>query len=298
MSHSSKRKRGKKSVECDPAAWECTVCTYQNPLEAFKCDMCDTRKGTSTRKPKLSSSVVEQHTIVQNFVVQQEQQQQQQEQHQPKVPKKHSTSSKNANSPPPPDSATPTPSRSTRSVGSPSNHSFSSTGSADQSPSTSKNPTPQPSTPPPPAPAPPSPVPVSMSLPATPVSSSSSKRGPKGPRTGDPRPVRLRNIDKRSARSLEITVNGTTVVITDYKLKPSVQRLHGLKKTKSEPSGVPDLCHSESVPSVVALTNGFPLSAPISLTGNHTVPCRSEYDKQEKSEKPETNDLTNSNAAS
>uniref|UniRef100_A0A914S5T7 Uncharacterized protein n=1 Tax=Parascaris equorum TaxID=6256 RepID=A0A914S5T7_PAREQ len=30
--------------------------------------MCDTRKGTSTRKPRLNQNVVQHHTVVQNFV--------------------------------------------------------------------------------------------------------------------------------------------------------------------------------------------------------------------------------------
>ncbi|KAH9382880.1 hypothetical protein HPB48_023497 [Haemaphysalis longicornis] len=30
--------------------WDCSVCTYRNTAEAFKCLMCDVRKGTSTRK--------------------------------------------------------------------------------------------------------------------------------------------------------------------------------------------------------------------------------------------------------
>ncbi|MPC55958.1 YY1-associated factor 2 [Portunus trituberculatus] len=29
--------------------WDCSVCTYRNSPEAFKCLMCDVRKGTSTR---------------------------------------------------------------------------------------------------------------------------------------------------------------------------------------------------------------------------------------------------------
>ncbi|XP_060047545.1 YY1-associated factor 2 isoform X4 [Erinaceus europaeus] len=29
--------------------WDCSVCTFRNSAEAFKCMMCDVRKGTSTR---------------------------------------------------------------------------------------------------------------------------------------------------------------------------------------------------------------------------------------------------------
>jgi len=40
--------------------WDCSVCTYTNSPEAFKCSMCDVRKGTSTRKPRLSQHIVAQ----------------------------------------------------------------------------------------------------------------------------------------------------------------------------------------------------------------------------------------------
>ncbi|XP_056604686.1 YY1-associated factor 2 isoform X1 [Triplophysa dalaica] len=33
----------------DDGFWDCSVCTFKNSAEAFKCMMCDVRKGTSTR---------------------------------------------------------------------------------------------------------------------------------------------------------------------------------------------------------------------------------------------------------
>lgn len=33
----------------DEGYWDCSVCTFRNSAEAFKCSMCDVRKGTSTR---------------------------------------------------------------------------------------------------------------------------------------------------------------------------------------------------------------------------------------------------------
>lgn len=33
----------------DEGFWDCSVCTYKNSPEAYKCEMCDVRKGTSTR---------------------------------------------------------------------------------------------------------------------------------------------------------------------------------------------------------------------------------------------------------
>ncbi|XP_040066281.1 YY1-associated factor 2 [Ixodes scapularis] len=40
--------------------WDCSVCTYRNTAEAFKCLMCDVRKGTSTRKPRINPQLVAQ----------------------------------------------------------------------------------------------------------------------------------------------------------------------------------------------------------------------------------------------
>uniref|UniRef100_A0A8C5HXA0 RanBP2-type domain-containing protein n=1 Tax=Gouania willdenowi TaxID=441366 RepID=A0A8C5HXA0_GOUWI len=33
----------------DDGYWDCSVCTFRNTAEAFKCSICDVRKGTSTR---------------------------------------------------------------------------------------------------------------------------------------------------------------------------------------------------------------------------------------------------------
>ncbi|XP_054631205.1 YY1-associated factor 2-like [Dunckerocampus dactyliophorus] len=42
----------------DDGYWDCSVCTFRNTAEAFKCMMCDVRKGTSTRKPRPVSQLV------------------------------------------------------------------------------------------------------------------------------------------------------------------------------------------------------------------------------------------------
>ncbi|KAK7590198.1 hypothetical protein V9T40_001811 [Parthenolecanium corni] len=52
----------KQSKVFEELNWECSVCTYQNAPEAFKCLMCDVRKGTSTRKPKVNLQLATQHT--------------------------------------------------------------------------------------------------------------------------------------------------------------------------------------------------------------------------------------------
>ncbi|KAM3858794.1 YY1-associated factor 2-like isoform 1-T1 [Diretmus argenteus] len=74
----------------DEGNWDCSVCTYKNPAEAFKCMMCDVRKGTSTssrlsslslsspllstlpfppsiRKPRPVSQLVSQQQVTQQF---------------------------------------------------------------------------------------------------------------------------------------------------------------------------------------------------------------------------------------
>lgn len=35
--------------------WECSLCTYRNSADIFKCDVCEARRGTSTRKPRTTS---------------------------------------------------------------------------------------------------------------------------------------------------------------------------------------------------------------------------------------------------
>ncbi|KAF3705052.1 YY1-associated factor 2 [Channa argus] len=52
----------------DEGFWDCSVCTYKNTAEAFKCMMCDVRKGTSTRKPRPVSQLVSQQQVTQQFV--------------------------------------------------------------------------------------------------------------------------------------------------------------------------------------------------------------------------------------
>ncbi|NXC09247.1 YAF2 factor, partial [Orthonyx spaldingii] len=51
----------------DEGYWDCSVCTFRNSAEAFKCLMCDVRKGTSTRKPRPVSQLVAQQ-VPQQFV--------------------------------------------------------------------------------------------------------------------------------------------------------------------------------------------------------------------------------------
>ncbi|XP_051997097.1 RING1 and YY1-binding protein B [Xyrauchen texanus] len=49
----------------DDGFWDCSVCTFRNSAEAFKCSICDVRKGTSTRKPRINSQMVAQQVAQQ-----------------------------------------------------------------------------------------------------------------------------------------------------------------------------------------------------------------------------------------
>ncbi|XP_017574073.1 RING1 and YY1-binding protein B [Pygocentrus nattereri] len=49
----------------DDRYWDCSVCTFRNSAEAFKCSICDVRKGTSTRKPRINSQLVAQQVAQQ-----------------------------------------------------------------------------------------------------------------------------------------------------------------------------------------------------------------------------------------
>lgn len=56
----SPNKRTKREAKVlEDNSWDCSVCTYKNKAEAFKCLMCDVRKGTSTRKPRINSQLVQ-----------------------------------------------------------------------------------------------------------------------------------------------------------------------------------------------------------------------------------------------
>ncbi|KAM7535104.1 hypothetical protein Aperf_G00000102809 [Anoplocephala perfoliata] len=54
-------------------SWDCTVCTYKNSAEAFRCEMCQTRKGTSTRKPKLNPQIVEEQNLIARAIIKERQ---------------------------------------------------------------------------------------------------------------------------------------------------------------------------------------------------------------------------------
>ncbi|CAL1608892.1 unnamed protein product [Knipowitschia caucasica] len=56
----------RQAKQADDGYWDCSVCTFRNTAEAFKCSICDVRKGTSTRKPRINSQLVAQQ-VAQQF---------------------------------------------------------------------------------------------------------------------------------------------------------------------------------------------------------------------------------------
>ncbi|XP_041785501.1 YY1-associated factor 2 isoform X1 [Anopheles merus] len=148
-SKSPVRRAKRQSKVVEENFWDCSVCTYRNTAEAFKCLMCDVRKvysvpGTSTRKPRLNSALAAQQAATQAF---------------------------------------PGASGGTQVV------------SNVKSPGNTK------------------------------ALRSKSKRSK--------HPARLKNIDRSSGQTREVTVNSVTVVITEYKPKPSVSR-HDSSESFSE----------------------------------------------------------------
>ncbi|CAG2167541.1 unnamed protein product [Oppiella nova] len=60
------------SLDDSSNTWDCSVCTYRNSYEAFKCLMCDVRKGTSTRKPRINPEMVAQQVARQQEQIKQQ----------------------------------------------------------------------------------------------------------------------------------------------------------------------------------------------------------------------------------
>lgn len=65
MDHKKSPNRTKRQAKILEDYWDCSVCTYRNTAEAFKCLMCDIRKGTSTRKPRINPQLVAQQAAPQ-----------------------------------------------------------------------------------------------------------------------------------------------------------------------------------------------------------------------------------------
>ncbi|XP_035779573.1 YY1-associated factor 2-like isoform X1 [Anopheles albimanus] len=140
-------RRAKRQSKVEENFWDCSVCTFRNTAEAFKCSMCDVRKvysvpGTSTRKPRLNSALAAQQAATQAF------------------------------------------------------------------PSASGQPT-------------------GSKLPGNAKSSRTKSKRSK-------HPARLKNIDRSSGQTREVTVNSVTVIITEYKPKPPTVNRNDSSESFSE----------------------------------------------------------------
>ncbi|XP_059610543.1 YY1-associated factor 2 [Phlebotomus argentipes] len=141
------RRTKRQSKVLEDNFWDCSVCTYRNTAEAFKCLMCDVRKGTSTRKPRLNSALVAQQAAT--------------------LPGA-SSGLPNGTGPKPPPGST------------------------------------------------------------------SAKMSSRNKHKHTKKFARLKNVDRSSAQTREVTVNSVTVVITEYKPKPIVNRRESSDQSLSE----------------------------------------------------------------
>jgi YY1-associated factor 2 len=155
------RRAKRQSKVLDDNHWDCSVCTYRNTAEAFKCLMCDVRKGTSTRKPRLNSALAAQQAAT--------------------LP-----------------GASTNVTNGTTAVG---------TGASGVGGVSGIQ------------------------------SSQSTKSSGKLARNKNKKyPARLKNVDRSSAQTREVTVNSVTVLITEYKPKPIVNRRESSDQTSMSES--------------------------------------------------------------
>lgn len=192
--------RTKRQKPVEDGSWDCSVCTYKNSQEAYKCEMCDVRKGTSTRKPRINPQIVAQQ-VAQQF----------------------------AGPLSPPTSSTPPPFEDS-SLDDPLNDPLL------EPPLNTLPPEPIPQ---PPVVDQQQPLGPPLPPPKVKKEKSSAGQSNKKEKTANPkksdRPPRLKNVDRSSARSMSVTVGSVTVVITDYQPKKR-RMLDQQKSTMSDTS--------------------------------------------------------------
>ena len=70
------KRRQKKPPQMSPENgelnWNCSVCTYTNAAQDYKCAMCDAPKSTSTRKSKLTQEKIEAEKLAAQIAVYQD----------------------------------------------------------------------------------------------------------------------------------------------------------------------------------------------------------------------------------
>lgn len=189
MSKSNKGQPSRKRPAKQPEDffWDCSVCTYKNNPEAFKCVMCDVRKGTSTRKSRINPDLVAvqvQHALLP-----------------PPLPPKLLAGMREQEE----DEDEDEQEQEEAEAG----------GSQDMPPPAS------------PAEEQPSPSPSTSSAASTTTPKSQAKKTPAAkPKSAKPVSNRskFKNVDRKNATSTEITVDNVTIMITEYKLKPKKEK--------------------------------------------------------------------------
>jgi len=235
------RKRANKEVE--DHFWDCSVCTYKNNPEAFKCLMCDVRKGTSTRKPRLNPDLVA--IQVQQALTPPP----------PIIPRALREDYRSSNSSRYRSlndtivhnqthsrdnnvcrnvqvSLQRYDDRSARDDGNLTRPGSSASNSSNETPVNNTDVASPANSDVPPTPSTPEPEPGPSNQSTPPSSSAKSSRKPKDPnatpkerKTKTPGTrAKLRNIDKKNATHHSVTVDAVTFVITEYKLKPKKEK--------------------------------------------------------------------------
>lgn len=183
------RKRQAKEEKFEDHFWDCSVCTYKNNPEAFKCLMCDVRKGTSTRKPRLNPDLV---------AVQQVQQALTPPPALFKFPRDETRPGSSASSEPSSSHAYPEDYEEPGPSSTPTTTTTSSTPAKGKKPKASTS------------------TPKQQRQPK--AAGAASAGGSGGGR------AKLRNVDRKNATVHSVTVDNVTIAITEYRLKPKKEK--------------------------------------------------------------------------
>nr|ACO15532.1 RING1 and YY1-binding protein [Caligus clemensi] len=235
-----KSPKGRKRLnKGDENLWDCSVCTFRNNAEAFKCSMCDVRKGTSTRKPRLNADLVAAQV----------------QQAQALTPPPLSSTSSKPSSPEPPSEEDED-----------SRHSV----LEEEQPEEDETPQPPVSPETTTSKAPPTSTKKERKKKSHPEAGTSAQ-GPK--KKYNINPAKLRNVDRSSATYHSVTVNDFTVVITEFKPKVKKEKLK--KPLKKIPSSTVE--EDEEPPSKKA-ANGESSPGPSEANGHEEAMRNSNSD--------------------
>ncbi|XP_051986973.1 RING1 and YY1-binding protein B-like [Xyrauchen texanus] len=184
----------------DDGFWDCSVCTFKNSAEAFKCSICDVRKGTSTRKPRINSQLVAQQ-VAQQYATPPPPKKEKKEK--PERPEKDQAEGEGPDIKPPDSEPTDKDKSEKEQPDKEKDREKEITPAITKKPNCKKN-------------RPKSDIHQSPLSERNSVQSSKSTTKIKNSRIYRPK---LKNIDRSTAQQLAITVGNVTVIITDFKEK-------------------------------------------------------------------------------